>query len=251
MNYFIVIPSYNRIDQIQEKTLKLLKNHKIDMDKVYVFTDPSEYKLYKKELKKWKVNVIKSKDSILETRNHIIKYFDNNIKIVEMDDDVEDIQTTKKGKANQSIKNLKKFFNESFELIGPQGLWGMNSNTNNYFATGDDKKGLYSIVNSCLGYINNKKIKLTVQEKEDFERCLQFYKLKLPIIKRCGYGIKTKYWTNKGGIQSKYNFEKRVEVQKESAEALMSKYPGCCFKRIRKNGIVDIRFKRDPLKVYL
>lgn len=245
----VAIPSHQRPEQLQRKTLSLLKRHRFDMGGVYIFSSPSSYNEYKNIAKSWGVNLIKSKGTILGTRNHIIRHFPENAKIIEMDDDVEDIEVTIKGKPNKSVRNLTRLFNESFELINGNGLWGFNANTNNYFATGTDKYGLYSIVNSCLGYYNNKKVKLTVQEKEDFERCIQFYKFKLPILKRTGYGIKTNYWKNKGGIQDKYDFNERVKVQRESAEEIMEKHPGICSKRVRANGIVDIRFKRDPMKL--
>tara|TARA_R110002096_G_scaffold79948_5_gene187716 strand:- start:2053 stop:2724 length:672 start_codon:yes stop_codon:yes gene_type:complete len=222
----------------------------MDMENVYVFSSPESYDEYEIISKKWNFNLINSKNSILDTRNHIINYFPENTKIIEMDDDVEDIEVTIKGEKNTSVNNLIDLFNESFDLIGEAGLWGFNANTNNYFSAGIDKRGLYSIINSCLGYINDKRIKLTVSEKEDFERCIQFYQLEIPILKRAGYGIKTKYWTNKGGIQAKYDFDRRKEVQAESADAIMEKYPGMCYKRKRPNGIIDIRFLRDPLKFY-
>lgn len=79
---------------------------------------------------------------------------------------------------------------------------------------------------------------------KDNERVLQFNALGLPILKRTGYGVDTRYWTNKGGIQAHYNQEKRKRVQAESADELMAKYPDCCYKIVRKNGIVDLRFKK-------
>ena len=217
------------------------------MKDVYVFVSTASLEEYTPISKKWGFNLILSKNTILDTRNHIIQYFNEGQKIVEMDDDVEDIQTTMKGKKNSSVKNIKKLFEDSYNLIesrGNRGLWGFNAKTNNFYADGKDKFGLYSIINSCCGYINDKSIKLTVSEKEDFERCLIMFKKKYPILKRCGFGIKTNYWKNKGGIQSHYDFNRRLEVQSESAAALMAKYPEYCYTSTRDNGIVDIRFKR-------
>ena len=248
----VAIASHMRPKQLQNKTLSLLKKHKFDMKDVYIFSSPESMTIYKPIAEKWGFNLVLSKNNILDARNHIIQSFPDGTRIVEMDDDVEDILTTKKGEVSKSVENLQKLFEESFELAGKNGLWGLNANTNTYFATGVDKRGLYSIINSCLGYINDKSIQLTVSEKEDFERCILFYKKAYPILKRTGYGIKTKYWKNKGGIQDRYGFEKRKQVQKESADKIMEKYPGVCYRRLRKNGIVDIRFKPrgDPLNIY-
>jgi len=251
MNFVIAIASHKRPEILQSKTLNLLKKHKMSMRKVYVFVSPESYQDYIPIKNKWKFNLIGGDNAtILKTRNNIIKFFDEGQNILEMDDDVEQIEITLKGLKNKPVTNLKELFNESFKIIHQGGLFGYNANTNNFFATGIDKFGLYSIINSCLGYKNDKRIKLTVAEKEDFERVIQFYELNLPILKRTGYGIKTCYWRNKGGIQSHYDFKKRVEVQRESAEQLLLLYPYAFRKQTRKNGIVDLRFKKDPLNKY-
>ena len=251
MNFIVAIASHKRPEILQSKTLTLLKNHNISMKKVFVFVSPESYEDYIPIKNKWKFNLVGGENSsILKTRNNIIDYFKEGQNILEMDDDVEDIEKTLKGVKNKSVTNLKELFNESFQIISSGGLFGFNANTNNFFAGGIDKFGLYSIINSCLGYKNDKRIKLTVAEKEDFERCILFYELNLPILKRTGYGIKTRYWRTPGGIQSHYDFKKRIEVQRESAEQLLEKYPWAVRKQVRKNGIVDLRFKRDPLQRY-
>ena len=249
MNFIIAIASHKRAELLQSKTLKLLKKHNISMEKVYIFVSPESYQEYIPIKNNFNFNLIGGDNTtILKTRNNIIEYFNEGENIIEMDDDVEDIEITVKGNKNKSVENLIELFNESFDMIPDRGLFGFNANTNNFFASGNDKYGLYSIINSCLGYKNDKRIKLTVSEKEDFERCIIFYQLNLPILKRTGYGIKTNYWKNKGGIQGHYDFKKRIEVQKKSAEQLLEKYPWAARKQVRKNGIVDLRFYRDPLK---
>jgi len=251
MNFVIAIASHKRPEILQSKTLNLLKKHKMSMKKVFVFVSPESYEDYLPIKNKFKFNLVGGNNStILQTRNNIIDYFDEGENIIELDDDVDEIEITLKGLKNKPVTNLKELFNESFKIIHQGGLFGLNANTNNFFAGGIDKFGLYSIINSCLGYKNNKAIKLTVAEKEDFERVIQFYELNLPILKRTGYGIKTCYWRNKGGIQAHYDFKKRVEIQRESAEQLLQKYPWCARKQVRKNGIVDLRFYRDPLHKY-
>ena len=172
--------------------------------------------------------------------------------VVEMDDDIDDIVHTIKNVKSVSVDNLKEIFEESFKLC-PDGLWGMNATltSNNFFANGKDNLGHHqlSIVNSCLGYYNDKSIKLSVPEKEDFERVILFYLKNKNILKRGQYGIKTKYWTNKGGLQDIYDFDKRKEIQLLSANMIMEKYPNHAYMVKRKNGIVDLRLKKNPIKL--
>jgi hypothetical protein len=250
---YIVIPSHARPKQLQTKTLALLKRHNIDMSIVFVFVSPESYDEYKPIAKIYEFRLIPSKDTILDTRNHIIEFFAEDELIIEMDDDVEDIIDFSIDKG-EPVENLMELFKESFKLIENMegGLFGFNANCNQFYINDFiDKWGLYSIINSCLGYINKKKILLSVPEKEDFERCLCFYKWGLPIVKRCRYGIKTKYWTNKGGIQDRYDKDKRTEIQNISASMILNNHSDCCYGRKRKNGIVDIRFRsNDPLKIF-
>ena len=236
----IAIPSHNRVNILKAKTYKLLLERGFDENDIFIFTD--NFDEYKDEFK----NVILSKDSITEKRNHIIEYFDEGEQIVEMDDDIDDIQTTKSGEDNKSVMNLKEFYEENFKMLFAGGMWGINSTHNNFFATGEDKYGLQlvSICATLCGYINDKRIKMTLKEKEDFERVLLYYQMKKPILKRCGYGIKTNYWSGKGGIASDYDFEERINIQKESADYLLEKYPEYVYQKERKNGIVDIKFRR-------
>lgn len=238
----VAIPSHERYKMIQDKTLSFLKNTNFPMKDVYIFVSPKSYKEYADLPDKWGVYLVKSKNSIMDTRNQIIRKFPTGTKIVELDDDVKSIKKI----GGNTIPDSKAFFEESFNKLPNKGLWGINANLNKFYA-GDmtDKMGVRSIVNSVLGYYNDKRIKMTVKEKEDFDRVLQFHKLGLPILKRTGYGVQTNYWTNKGGIQAHYDAEERKKVQAESAEALLKKFPNCCYKVVRKNGITDIRIKNN------
>jgi hypothetical protein len=237
MDYVIAIPSYDRYLGIQHKTLKLLQRHNIDFSKVFIFVSPQCYEQYKD----LPGILVKSKNTITSTRNHIIEFFPDGKKIVEMDDDIQDIIEMESG---ESVQNLIQICNESFQILKTSGIWGVNSTDNKFFANMVDKFGVASIVNSFMGYINDKRIKLTVPEKEDFQRVAIASMLHIPILKRGMYGIRTKYWTNKGGIQSHYGFTKRKEVQKKSAAILLLKYPQLCYAITRKNGLIDIRFKK-------
>lgn len=250
--YVIAIPSHARPDQLQSKTLTLLKKHHIPMDWVFVFASPTSMESYRPIAQEWGFFLVETVPSILGARNHIIQFFPDGLAIVELDDDIEDVKTTIKGEPEKSVDDLNAVFEESFTMLGGRGLWGLNARANAYFGSGRDQFGLRSIVNSCLGYFNNRRFVLSVPEKEDFQRCILFYLQGDPILKRGGYGIKTKYWTNKGGLRDRYDMTRRREIQAESARILSSQYPGLVREQARrKDGLVDIWFRgRDPLSIY-
>lgn len=248
MDYIIAIASHKRKSILEQRTLAFLKKHNINFSLVYVFVSSDSYEEYIELQEKYKFNLIqnvndKFNDSILQTRNNIIEYFEEGEKIIELDDDVKDLQKLDKNMKNESVENLNELFNNCFSALNGSGLFGFCSKNNSFFASCTTKYGLYSIVNSCLGYINDKRIFLNVKEKEDFERVLQFYTLGLPIIKFGQYGIDTIYWQNRGGIQAHYNFEARKIIQKNAALELVLKYPDLVYITTRKNGITDLKFK--------
>ena len=246
----IAIASHDRNEILQKMSLSFLKRHNIPMTMVYVFVSPESHHSYKSIAHRWGFTLVKTKDNIKDARNHIINYFKSGEKILEMDDDIKDIVVMKPGKKNKSLKNLKKFIEDSFTMLkNNEGLWGINATDNNREgkSRGKDKFGSYSIINSFCGYVNNKKIKLTVPEKEDFDRSAQFVKMGIPTLKRRGFGVVTNYWKNVGGIQSRYNKEKRIKMQRKSAKLLMKKFPHYFYKTTRKNGIVDIKFRSPRL----
>ena len=51
MNYKIVIPSYNRIQQVEYRTLNFLFKHNINQSKIYIFAHPLSYDEYVEVLK--------------------------------------------------------------------------------------------------------------------------------------------------------------------------------------------------------
>ena len=243
----IAIASHERQQLIQKNTLRFLQKHKIPMKQVYVFCSPKSYASYQSIAKEWGFHLIKSTNSIMSSRNHIIDYFPKGKPIVEMDDDVRDIVITKPPAKRKSLPSLSTLLVSSFRLLkDKKGLWGVNATDNNRegSVSGKDQFGAYAIINSFCGYYNDKRIRLTVPEKEDFDRTAQYLSLGLPVLKRGGYGIRTNYWKNPGGIQAHYGFKDRLLVQSKSADMLMKKFPGKFRKQTRKNGIVDIRFIR-------
>ena len=243
MTYKIVIPSYNRVSQLQGRTLNLLLKHNIPQSRIYIFVHPDSYDDYKNIIgtKYQDINIIESKYGIRPSRNYINNYFNNGDKIVEIDDDVENLINLN---LDKPLENLHEFIEESFSMCG-NGLWGVSALTNKFFSSMKDKFGLQSIVATFCGYVLDKSVKLTLDVMEDHERAIKYYLKDKPIFKRGWVGIKTKYWTNKGGIQSSYDYEKRKMLQNYCSDELATSYPHLVYQRTRKNGLKDIRYKKN------
>jgi hypothetical protein len=80
---------------------------------------------------------------------------------------------------------------------------------------------------------------------EDFQKVILYYLKEKPILKRGWVGIKTKYWTLSGGLQTEYDREKRLQLQNFCAQEIANTYPHLVYQRTRKNKLIDIRFKRN------
>ena len=243
-DYVIAIPSHDRVLMIQNKTLAFLARHSITPKKIYVFVSSESYDLYVENLSHLEVNVVHGKDTITDTRNCIVDYFQQAQKVLEMDDDIEDIIYMEKEQPNRPVEDFHKFISESFALLKGSGIFGINAMTSNFYAT-SDKYGLYSLIGSCVGYFNEKSVRLELPEKEDFERVVKFYKLGVPVLKRTNYGTKTKYWVNAGGIQSRYPPKERIVRNGDCGRRIMEMYPGVFYPHKRKNGIIDVRFRKN------
>ena len=198
MTYKIVIPSYNRLSKLQARTLDFLFRHNIDHTKIYIFAHTLSFDEYKEVLnsKYPNINVIESKGGIKNSRNYINHYFNDGVKIVEIDDDVEDLIDLREDKP---LENLNEFIEESFSMCG-NGIWGVSALTNKFFATMQDKYGLRSIIATFHGYTLDKSIKLTLDLMEDHQRTILYYLKEKSILKRGWVGIKTKFWTLEGGL---------------------------------------------------
>lgn len=239
MNYKIVIPSYNRLKILQKKTLAFLLKNNIPQEIIYIFVHPDSYDEYRILNTEYNINIIKSLAGIRDSRNFITEYFDEGQPIVSIDDDIVDLIDFR---TDQPLENLNDFIEETFEM-SHGGLWGLSATSNKFFSTRRDKLGLQSIIGSFCGYMNTKNYKLQLKVMEDYERVIYYYINKKIILKRGWVGIKTKYWTTAGGIQSNFSKEERITIQNEAATWLLKTYPLLVYTRTRKNGLIDIRFK--------
>jgi len=235
----IAIPSHNRYKIIQTHTLPLLQKYNFDFVNVFVFVSKSQLSKYLEIQKIWGFNLVEGKEGILNQRNYIIEYFEEGEQIVEIDDDVIDIIDLSTMKL---IDDLKLLIGSMFEKTN--GLWGINGAVN-IRSFRKSAFGSYFICNAFCGYTNDKSIKLSLQEKEDYERCAIYLDKNKQIYKNRQFAIKTKYWKNAGGID--YDFETRKKVNNECANILQAKYPHYFYLNEQKNGIVNPVFRTSYL----
>jgi hypothetical protein len=249
--YCIAIPSYQRSKILRDRTLNILKKHKISKSKIYVFVANEEQKIEYKTIIGDSYHIIVGKKGLKNQRNFIQDYFPANSLIVQMDDDLKEIyQLVMKKNSNKykqkdmkPITNLKKFIENAFQYTIQQGyyLWGVYPIDNAYFMSNKTTHDLRLIVGPFWGYINrhNNRLKNTINEKEDIERTIKYYIKDGGVVRFNNISIQTSYYKTPGGMGTLKN---RVENATKSVEFLVNKYPKYCKANLnKKSGMPDIK----------
>lgn len=239
MNFKIVIPSLSRATLLCQKTLPLCKKYNCLFDKIYIFVIESQKSSYISELEKhgFSPNIITGPIGLHKMRNYITNYFEEGECLLHMDDDLDDIYklfidetvTDEKKSCRYKLHELRdiSIFNNAFEICKKEsiGLFGIYPVKNGYFMK--DLPELSYDLRFCVGClwgcINDKSIIISIEEKEDVERSILFYKKYGKILRLNTITIKTKYYKTSGGMQD--SGINRIETSKEACEYLLENYP--------------------------
>ena len=257
MDYKIIIPSYQRSQIINLKTLKVLQEQKIPPRKIFIFVaNQTEKKLYLKNIpKKFHSQIIVGRKGLSNQRNFITTYFNEGDFLIQMDDDISQIwelenisgnYDMKKDNKLVPIKNLDRFLKKTYKLMVSNKiyLFGVYPVDNPYFMTNKFTTDLRFIVGPFWGVINRHLPSLTINldEKEDVLRTLLYYHEDKTVLRFNNITITTPYYTEKGGMQTE-NKDRRLE--------LVSRFPEYCHlkPKKKKNGHTEVILKDKTLLV--
>ena len=123
----IAIPSYKRYETIQKKTLRVLQEYNFDPSMIEIFVndqEPGEYDRYKEALSKNEfakhIPIIAGVPTIGEQRNFIERYYPEGIKLMMLDDDIEEVQRRESEKKLVRVEDLKEVFHTGFDEMEKQ-----------------------------------------------------------------------------------------------------------------------------------
>jgi hypothetical protein len=271
IRYEIAIPSYRRSQLIVTKTLATLKRHNIAAECITIFVanedERAEYvaKVPAGMYGKIVIGCLGLKNQ----RNFITEYYEVGTNIVNMDDDIDDVQEldnatdvtvnvtdvvmTKKAKQRNKlrpIENLDKFIVDAFRMCKKNGiyLWGIYPVANAYFMTYKIRTNLQFIVGPFWGVINrhNAALSISMDEKENVERSLLYYKMDNAVLRFDNVTVVTKYYKTVGGMQSSTRKTKRTTNSITAAQLIHKRYPKWTKIKIRHNGRHEIVFVKTP-----
>jgi hypothetical protein len=282
-DYIIVIPSYNRPELIQVKTLALLHRHNINPNLINIFVaNKEQYDLYQSKIPKFLYNeLIIGVIGLKNQRNFIIDYYPEGKHIVQMDDDLDklmelykqtpskkstarktirktirkpsQLRKDKENRVMRPVRDLDRFIRNAFKLCHEKGifLWGVYPLANARFMTPTVTTDLRFIVGPMWGMINRHRQELhsTIDEKENAERTLQYYTMDGAVLRFNNVGIETRYYKNKGGMQNEG--KNRKDEALKSVYYLHKKYPHLTKIFLgKKSGVPEIRMIRHLPRKY-
>jgi hypothetical protein len=225
--YKIVIPSFKRVDVLQEKTLKYLRKTNVNLDNVYLFVANEQERIAYSGL--GLNNIVIGVEGIRNQRNFIRHYFQEGEKIFSLDDDIAGIYTAVSVKKLELVIDLHTLIIKGFELCDKIGtkLWGVSAVKNGLFMFGKKPTGdLRYIVGACFGQVIDKDqfLNQTIDDKGDYERSILYFIKFGSVIRFNNISIDTNYYKMRGGMQVTRTKQRVMS----SGMYLLNKYPNHC-----------------------
>lgn len=259
---FFIIPSLSRTTIILQKTLPLLiEKFGIQQTTIYVFVIEEEYLEYFHQIttKYPNVQIQTGPLGLHHMRNHIRKFFPEGTKMVCLDDDIDDIVEMREDLSIENKKSCKRYplhsltsqefqilLSNAFQILEERKihLFGFYPVKNGYFMKSlpNISYDLRFCVGSFWGCINqhSSNLLLSIEEKEDFERTLQYYTQDSSVLRYNHISPVTNYYKEKGGMQSRGMDRKKTSVK--STQYLLDNYPNLCrLYTAKKNGIYEVK----------
>lgn len=243
-DYVIAIPTYRRVAELTQKTLKTLHDAGIDPSIIHIFVaNQDEYARYICGIDpKMYGKMIVGELGIVQQRLFISKCFQEGEYVVFIDDDIEDIDLTMSCYRGLGLDGFIKAAFEKCYDVGSY-IWGVYPSFNSFFR--EQKKeirtGLTFIIGCFYGIVNRRIVPLIENpNKEDVERSIQYFIRDGTVLRFDRVAVKTWFFAA-GGIGS---FKNRLEPSREACDLLKHHYGDYGNIWTRKNGMTEFKFKK-------
>ncbi len=245
MSYVIAIPSYNRVDILEKKTLKVLNEYAIPPSKIHIFVaNEAEKKAYEAIPNHLYGKIVIGKPGLQAQRNFIFDYFPKGTHLISLDDDINSVVHAE-GTKLKPLESLAEVFAKGFAECKKHKyhLWGVYPMANAGWQTkqADVSTDTKFIIGHMFGLIVDKTFKLHVELKQDYELSLHYSKQDGGVIRLNHIACRTKMGA-KGGIGKATS--ERLGIYQKSIQYLMEKYPDRVRLNPRREG--EILLKNPP-----
>lgn len=232
----IAIPSYKRATRLRDSTLATLQKYGIPADRIDVFVaDDEEREVYADTLDPatydWLITATPGMGAV---RNWMTDYYEEGQHVLYIDDDIYDFLTLEP-------LDLQAFIDKAFADCAAAGLrlWGIYPVANKFFMKPGYTKDLRYVIGSMYGVMNDRNIKVSMDDGEDKERTCLYYLKYGGVLRYSDISPKTKYYREPGGMQT----TRTLERQQKSGLALLEQFPMLLTRKDKKDGKIEHRFR--------
>lgn len=218
MQYVIVVPTHRRLETFRGKTYAFLKRTNAKLPVLWV-NDFKDYQEYSEAFPELEIKV--GGDNIGDKRNQIQYYYPEDTKIIMIDDDIKnvvvyDIEEIKK---KRNLENFDAFVQCGFNYCIKYNvsMFGVYPIDNALFMKDTIRTTPCYIIAALFGIIN-KRVSVQTNYAEDFERSILHYIKERKLLRLEFIGLTTKYYKEKGGLQTTRTEEKNYNDKKFLAD---------------------------------
>jgi len=254
-DWVIAIPSYRRADTLKDKTLRVLREYDIPVERIHVFVASQEEEtVYRETLEAGTYGHLHvATPGMAAVRNFITEYFPVGQFIFNLDDDIRGfIQYDKTApRSERRVSMLYQMITYGFRQASGIGarLWGIYPVPNGFFMDEGTQTGLQYIMGGAWGIENpGPVLKVTMDDKEDYMRSVIMYLLDGTVLRYRNFACQTVGYSGKGGMQvtrsKKTIHDAAVELTKMFPELVS-------LNTSKRSGKTEVRLKdRRRIKVF-
>ena len=229
-NFEIAIPSYGRADILPRKTLKLLLDFGVPIDKILIFLrDEHELKEYQKTCGKAFRFHLTGQSGIMATRNYLQVHYHESTNfdgVVFLDDDITKFLAMDKPIDMGFLDLMNYFFLETQKRNAR--LWGVSALNNSFYQSDTISENLKYIIGAFKGLILDRTrdtILCDIGHFEDMAFTCEYFLEDKKVIRFNKYGITSKYFELQGGICGELGgMEERQKEMDENGEYMCERY---------------------------
>ena len=252
------VRSYKRHKTIKNKTLSFLDHNNIPKKQIYIFVGENEIDIYKNSLDS-EYNIVNGGSrGTAYCDNKITEYFDEDEKIVLMDDDIKEAYELflREGKeknprndkrllpSNLRLLDFQLFIKDGFDLLESYNLtlFGMYPVSNSYFMqnTKPIELDLNFIIGRICGFINKKDIIVNDDCRDDYERSIKHFKNTGGVLRFNHTVCEADTYIGAGGLAESRTYEK----MERSVDYMLTTYPDIVSRKKCKSKYPEIRLKK-------
>ena len=229
MRFRIAVPSHRRADIFERKTLAMLTGSNVDMADVTIFlSDDHDARAYEKlPLNGARLEVVGGK-TVADKFNAIHDWFDEGDRVFVVEDDITIVQgLAPNTNAKIVCEDLNGLMRVGFSQIPNGGIFGIAPHDNAFFFSGKVSDTLKLVVAHAFGFVatNDDWLKVSQTAKTDYERTCRYFVRYGRTVRVDSYGVRTKSYTQPGGMQSDHTRDERAMLETDACAYLVQRFP--------------------------